>query len=321
MDSLTRHSCLVRTRLHRGGLVSHGKTSPRAVRASVSLQEPETLQTPALDLDLLVTRRQQQQPSVAAITTTMVGSPHPGRPTVDDPSLKSTWAHRAWVACGCASVLATFAKSWMAAAAANGDASSWLECFLAGGLGYLVADLGSGVYHWAIDNYGDAGTPFFGPQIEAFQGHHRWPWIITRREFANNLHALARATAFLLLPVDLLPGDPGLHAFAGTFLGCLMFSQQFHAWSHGTKSRLPPLVVALQDAGLLVPRDMHMAHHRPPYDNNYCIVSGVWNRMLDEAKLFEALEMAVFFRLGVRPRSWSEPTLGWTEDVDDGLSS
>ncbi|KAG2248464.1 hypothetical protein Bca52824_088092 [Brassica carinata] len=40
-----------------------------------------------------------------------------------------------------------------------------------------------------------------------------------------------------------------------------MFSQQFHAWAHGTKSKLPPLVVSKQ----------HGEHHRAPYNNNYCI--------------------------------------------------
>ncbi|KAL4312501.1 hypothetical protein GQ457_01G005880 [Hibiscus cannabinus] len=34
-------------------------------------------------------------------------------------------------------------------------------------------------------------------------------------------------------------------------IGCILFSQQFHVWSHGTKSKLPPLVVALQDDGVL----------------------------------------------------------------------
>lgn len=95
-----------------------------------------------------------------------------------------------------------------------------------------------------------------------------------------------------------------------------MFSQQFHAWAHGTKSRLPPLVVALQDAGVLVSRSQHGAHHRAPYNNNYCIVSGVWNQFLDENKVFEALEMILFFKLGVRPRSWSEPSFSWTEEIE-----
>lgn len=95
-----------------------------------------------------------------------------------------------------------------------------------------------------------------------------------------------------------------------------MFSQQFHAWAHGTKSRLPPLVVVLQDLGLLVSRSQHAAHHRPPYNNNYCIVSGVWNEFLDKQKVFEALELVLFFKLGVRPRSWDEPNSDWTEDID-----
>jgi hypothetical protein len=64
-------------------------------------------------------------------------------------------------------------------------------------------------------------------------------------------------------------------------------------------------VVALQDAGLLVSRAQHAAHHRPPYDNNYCIVSGVWNNFLDKQRAFEALEKMLFIKLGVQPRSWS----------------
>ncbi|KAL4201169.1 hypothetical protein AMTRI_Chr02g214820 [Amborella trichopoda] len=239
------------------------------------------------------------------------------RQTLDDPSLKSTWSHRAWVACGCTTIAFTLAKS-MAMAAVS---SSWLEPAGAGTLGYFVADLATGIYHWAIDNYGDASTPVFGSQIDAFQGHHKWPWTITRRQFANNLHALARATTITLLPLDLLPLDMGLEAFVSVCAGCIMFSQQFHAWAHTPKSRLSSIVIVLQDAGLLVSRSKHAAHHRTPYNNNYCIVSGVWNGALDEARFFEALEMVVFFRFGIRPRSWNEPGSDWKEEGDPDSSS
>ncbi|KAF3453490.1 hypothetical protein FNV43_RR03930 [Rhamnella rubrinervis] len=234
------------------------------------------------------------------------------RPSLNDPTLLSTWSHRAWVATGCTTVLVSLAKSIMGAASSH----IWLEPTLVGLVGYALADLGSGVYHWGIDNYGSASTPGFGAQIEAFQGHHKWPWTITRRQFANNLHALARAVTFTVLPINLLCDDPVIHGFVGVCSGCIMFSQQFHAWAHGTKSRLPPLVVALQDLGLLVSRSQHAAHHRPPYNNNYCIVSGVWNEFLDKKNVFEALELILFFKLGVRPRSWDEPTSEWTEDTD-----
>ncbi|XAR67460.1 hypothetical protein NMG60_11002230 [Bertholletia excelsa] len=235
------------------------------------------------------------------------------RVTLNDPSLKSTWSHRLWVACGCATVAATLAKCAAAVTATH----AWAEPVLAGLAGYVAADLGSGVYHWAIDNYGSAITPVFGAQIDAFQGHHKWPWTITRRQFANNLHALARTITFFVVPVDLFPvHEPGLLGFVGVCSGCIMFSQQFHAWAHMTKSRLPAAVVALQDAGVLVSRQQHAAHHRPPYNSNYCIVSGVWNEFLDNYRVFEALEMVLFFKLGVRPRSWSEPTSDWTEEAE-----
>lgn len=267
---------------------------------------------------------------MANTTTTKVSFPlqiptSPRSPTIatstpvnlaNDPSLQSTWEHRAWVASGCTSVLVSLLKSVTGAAYSG----MWPEPLFMGLLGYVLADLGTGVYHWAIDNYGDASTPVFGSQIEAFQGHHKWPWTITRRQFANNLHALARATMFVVIPLDLAIADPVVHAFVGVCAGCIMFSQQFHAWAHGTKSRLPPMVVALQDAGLLISRTKHGAHHRAPFDNNYCIVSGVWNDFLDEHKVFEAMEMVVFFKYGVRPRSWSEPNSDWAEEMDASLT-
>lgn len=236
--------------------------------------------------------------------------PTPKGPKPDDPTLKSTWAHRAWLASGCTTVLVALAKSILASA----DSHIWVEPVLASLAGYVLADLGSGVYHWGIDNYGDATTPIFGSQIDAFQGHHKWPWTITKRQFANNLHALARVMTFTVLPMNLVFNDPTLMAFVGSFSGCIMFSQQFHAWSHSTKSKLPPIVVALQDLGVLVSRTQHADHHRSPYNCNYCIVSGIWNKILDESKVFEVLEMVLFFQLGLRPRSWSEPSLEWIEE-------
>lgn len=234
-------------------------------------------------------------------------------PKLGDPDLKSTWDHRAWVAIGCTTVLVSLVNSIIASI----NSGIWIEPILSGFVGYMFADLATGIYHWFIDNYGDASTPVFGSQIEAFQGHHKWPWGITLRQFANNLYVLARSITCIVLPINLICHDqPVLMAFVGMASGCIMFSQLFHSWAHGTKSKLPPIVVALQDAGVLVSRSQHAAHHRPPYNNNYCIVSGAWNRFLDELRVFEALEMVVFFTLGLRPRSWGEPNSDWTKEAE-----
>ncbi|KAM2960940.1 hypothetical protein FF1_030573 [Malus domestica] len=293
----TSHTPILRTRVHCSATNTTTKVNPTPEKLVIKppLQQLEPSPSPS------------PSPALLRDTHTTIRPPRP-----NDPSLLSTWSHRTWVASGCTTVLVSLAKSITCAA----DSHIWLEPILAGLVGYVLADLGSGVYHWGIDNYGDALTPIFGIQIEAFQGHHKWPWTITKRQFANNLHALARVVTFIVLPIDLVCDDPVVNGFVAMCSGSIMFSQQFHAWAHGTKSRLPPLVVALQDLGVLVSRSQHAAHHRQPYNNNYCIVSGIWNELLDQHKVFEALEMILYFNLGLRPRSWSEPTSEWTEEIE-----
>ena len=154
-------------------------------------------------------------------TATMIKSP-PNHPILNNPSLRSTRTHHAWVAYGCIRVLLSLAKAIMGAAKSH----IWLEPILAGLFGYVLANLTSGVYHWVIDNYGSASTPIFGAQIDAFQSHHEQPWAITRRQFANNLHALAHAVTFIVLPMDLAVNDPIFHALVAVRSGCLLFSQQ-----------------------------------------------------------------------------------------------
>ena len=71
---------------------------------------------------------------------------------------------------------------------------------------------------------------------------------------------------------------------------------------------------AAQDAGLLISRKAHGAHHRAPFEGNYAIVSGVWNEVLDaggDDSFFRTVERAVASATGVEPRCWHDP-----EDYD-----
>ncbi|MEW5301373.1 MAG: hypothetical protein WDW36_004236 [Sanguina aurantia] len=182
-------------------------------------------------------------------------------------------------------------------------------------LSYVLSDLGTGVYHWGVDNYGGPSTPLFGRQIAAFQGHHQRPWTITQREFSNNLHqvfkpAVTPAAALFLLSF-VAPME--WNGFSSSFLFLVCMSQQFHAWSHMKKSELPEVVLALQERNILISRKAHGAHHRSPFEGNYCIVSGLWNPLLDDSKFFRKLEAFFQQTTGVEPRCWAEPELGWEE--------
>ncbi|PUZ50396.1 hypothetical protein GQ55_6G055700 [Panicum hallii var. hallii] len=259
--------------------------------------------------------RRSPPPCQVASTTTTTSPPSLSAPSRADPDeLRSTWPQRAWTLAGSAAILSSLSTS-ASLVATGSDSPAWpLAAALAA---YSLADLATGVYHWFVDNYGDASTPVFGSQIAAFQGHHRYPSTITRREPCNNLHALARAAGLALAPADAALSAAGApaaaHAFAGAFAACVVLSQQFHAWAHEKRRRLPPGVEALQDAGVLVSRAQHAAHHRQPYNTNYCIVSGMWNGVLDRYRVFEALEMVVYFRTGIRPRSWDDTDASWME--------
>ncbi|PIA24738.1 hypothetical protein AQUCO_54900001v1 [Aquilegia coerulea] len=185
------------------------------------------------------------------------------------------------------------------------NSNMWLKPVLAGLFGYILADLATGIFHWAFDNYGDVSTPFVGYIIGAFLNHHQRPSLSTMNQFANLNYPLAQATVFVLLPIDFANNDPILHAFVGSFFGWFMCSLQIHAWAHTEKDRLPRLVVVLQEIGVLASPAKHALHHRPPYNNSYCMVSGVWNELLNKLKVFEAMEMLLFQMFSVTPRSWS----------------
>ncbi|KAI5066645.1 hypothetical protein GOP47_0019269, partial [Adiantum capillus-veneris] len=229
---------------------------------------------------------------------------------MEDTALESTWVHRAWVAAGSLTMVGMMVKAMEAA----GTTEERVGVMVAAVGAYMAADLGTGIYHWAVDNYGDAHTPIFGPQIDAFQGHHKRPWTISKRQFANNIHALARPATFSLAPFLLLPCPAYVDSFLAVFLACVVYSQQFHAWAHAKKKDVPAFVSLLQDSGLLVSRKMHGAHHRQPYNINYCIVSGLWNPLLDSTNFFAKLEKFIFSTWHVRPRSWAETSADWLQD-------
>jgi len=219
--------------------------------------------------------------------------------------LHSTTYHR--VVCASAAVMCS--GLLVEGASTSSSAAVAIAAFL----GYVFADLGSGVFHWSVDNYGNDRTPVVGGVIAAFQGHHLYPWTITKREFCNNIHKVALPTIPLQAGLLAAPLPGTADVFLAVFTSCVVLSQLFHSWSHCRKSQLPAPVIALQDAGILVSRKAHGQHHRLPFDGNYCIVSGAWNNYLDSSGFFRNLENIVYERTKVEPRCWNEPDYTWVK--------
>ena len=60
-----------------------------------------------------------------------------------------------------------------------GSPLAWAELLGSVAAAYWLSDVGTGIFHWSVDNYGDKNTPVMGGIIDAFQGHHKYPWTIT----------------------------------------------------------------------------------------------------------------------------------------------
>jgi hypothetical protein len=171
-------------------------------------------------------------------------------------------------------------------------------------MSWVLADFGSGVLHFSVDNYGNGRTPIMGGIIAAFQGHHSAPWTITQRGFFNNVSKLC--VPFGVVPVALVAAitGPAVTFFLTTFCVFEIMSQEFHKWSHQRPSETPAWVNWMQKVGLTVGRKGHAQHHVAPYDGNYCIVSGVCNQALDQSGFFRRLEHVIYQKNGVESNAW-----------------
>jgi hypothetical protein len=169
---------------------------------------------------------------------------------------------------------------------------------------WILADMGSGIFHWSVDNYGNGNTPLLGSIIAAFQGHHTAPWTITHRSFCNNTYKLCVPFGIPTILAIYAVTGPMVTLFLACFCVLEICSQEFHKWSHMTKKEVPQWVNVLQDLGVTVNRKQHAQHHMAPYEGNYCIVSGACNDFLDSIGFFRRLEKLVFDLVGVESNAW-----------------
>jgi hypothetical protein len=222
---------------------------------------------------------------------------------VMEEELRSTWTHRAWVG-GTTAVLAHIAARGSAALTLNKSTSAVavVGAILAA---YLLADFVTGVYHWALDNYGSPATPLVGGQVVAVQLHHVQPLTNTDREFANTSYKVFKPflpVSILYLAVSAGRVHGAVDIFISLFSLLLCMSQQIHAWCHMKLPAVPGVVRYLQNVGVLISRQDHSAHHHPPFNRSYCCVSGVCNQILDDWGFFRVLEKLILEATGWNPR-------------------
>lgn len=187
-----------------------------------------------------------------------------------------------------------------------GDTMPW-AIVGAAALGWLAADLVSGLVHWAGDSWGDPDFPILGRNfIRPFRHHHVDPLAITRHDFIATNGNNCMTTLLALVPAVFVPVsvETPWRAFFLWFVVWLTLAvfatNQLHKWAH--LERPPAPIRWLQRLHLVLPPDHHDVHHARPYDDNYCITVGWLNGPLRWIRFFRTLERVITAVTGQIPR-------------------
>jgi hypothetical protein len=160
-------------------------------------------------------------------------------------------------------------------------------------VGYLLADLLSGIIHYIGDNYGSINMPILGENfLKPFRMHHINPEDIPAHDFLE----LNGNNALIIFPFELLAiwlinfSSIAGFAFATMmlFFSLAVFAtNQFHQWSHN--KNLVGFPLWLQKKKLVLTPENHNVHHVPPFQKYFCITTGWLNPVLTKIRFFETL--------------------------------
>jgi plasmanylethanolamine desaturase len=146
--------------------------------------------------------------------------------------------------------------------------------------GWLLADLFSGLVHWALDSFGSVRTPVLGPAfIRPFREHHAEPLAMTRHDFIEVNGASCLGCLPILAATAFLPMNGFVQAVFLAFSLGILIANQCHKWAHLKEP--PSFAKVIQRFGFILRASEHVKHHTPPYDSHFCTASGWLNRPLN----------------------------------------
>jgi len=196
-------------------------------------------------------------------------------------------------------IVATALLAWMGIRVARGIETAghvfWVATAVL--LGYLLADLSSGVVHWMGDTLGDENAGWFGPAFsQPFREHHKDPAGISHHGFIEtNGNTCIVALPVLIAAHLWMPAVPRFWFYMAAFVTSLSLfgiaTNQCHKWAHS--ERVPGYVRILQRWRLIIDTDRHNRHHLWPHKDNYCVFSGWMNPVADRLRLFRAAESLI----------------------------
>ena len=163
-----------------------------------------------------------------------------------------------------------------------------------------LADILSGVFHWAEDRYGQEDWPLIGQSVIAPNLlHHSKPRAFLANSWyrSADLQLLAALwSSAVLLVVGWLTWRVVL------VLALVVNANELHKWAHRTKVENGKLITFLQENHVIISRAAHGRHHGGQRDSHYCSLTSWVNPLLDGLNVWRGLEGLIKATTGVGPR-------------------
>lgn len=159
-------------------------------------------------------------------------------------------------------------------------------------LGYLFADLMSGIIHWFQDRYANPNWPIIGGVVKKQRLHHVEPLAMQESTFFTRNITTAIPAALTGFLIWVLMGWSWF-LVSGLVFGSM--SNQIHYWSHIRPTN--KTIVMLQRMNVLLPPAQHARHHRGDFDQYYCSVGGFLNPLFDTIRFWNFLSRIIPMRV------------------------
>ena len=151
---------------------------------------------------------------------------------------------------------------------------------------YFYTDILSGFLHIILDNERSLDVPVIDGLAQGFQNHHNDPRRIHEMTWYEHLYVM-HLPLTIVFPIVVIVNQPAGYLIYILLVISLHLMQMSHRWAHTPKSDVPEVVKVLQNVGFFLSRKAHGQHHNNVYDQNFAIMNGWSNPILNRVvKIF-----------------------------------
>jgi ubiquitin-conjugating enzyme E2 variant len=171
-------------------------------------------------------------------------------------------------------------------------------------VGFLLADILTGVFHWFEDTYLDycINVPILSDISKDNELHHYFPRAMIAYSYYDHV-SMSLPLALLMFSILYIFCKKHIYKYPYlyiTLFGFSIIANIVHRFSHLRECETSIILKFLQKIGIFCSHEQHKLHHQLS-NEKYCVISGYSNYVLDNIYFWRFLENTIFMIFGVSP--------------------